>query len=119
MVFGLLGEVFYSGAVAVLIALAPPDGRLSLRWVAGRLAYGSLIAVDVAYNFGVAAGLLLLVVPGVLVFTWFALAAPMVELEGNGRGKRWPAAAASSAAVSGPSSRCSGRSSWPRNHSTT
>lgn len=84
VVLGLLGEVFYSGAVSVLIALVPPDSRFSLRWVGRRLAYGSLIGVDLTYNLGVAAGLLALVVPGVLVFTWFALAAPLVELEGHG-----------------------------------
>ncbi|MGH2980527.1 MAG: hypothetical protein ACRDKV_00600 [Solirubrobacterales bacterium] len=82
VVLGLLGEVFYSGAVALLIALTPA-GRW-LGWVAGRLSFGSLIAVDLVYNLGVGIGFLLLVVPGVLVFTWFALAAPLIELEGRG-----------------------------------
>lgn len=84
VVLGLLGEVFYSGAVAILIAVRPPDGRFWLRWVAARLAYGRLIAVDVIYDLAVAAGLLLFVAPGVLALTWLALAAPLIELEGCG-----------------------------------
>ncbi len=81
---GLLGDVFYSGAVAELLARTPPGRRFSFGRVARRLSYGSLIAIDLLLDFGVAIGLLLLIVPGVCVFTWFALAAPLVELEGIG-----------------------------------
>jgi hypothetical protein len=81
VVFGLLGEVFYSGAVARLIAGHPDEARVSLREIAGELDYGRLVAADILYTGTVGAGLILLVVPGVLVFTWFALTAPLIELE--------------------------------------
>jgi hypothetical protein len=82
VVIGLVGEVFYSGAVANLIAFTGPGGRLSLRTLAVRLAYRRLIAVAVLYDIAVAVGLLAFVVPGVVLFTCLALAAPLVELQG-------------------------------------
>jgi putative PIG3 family NAD(P)H quinone oxidoreductase len=66
------------------------------------LAYGRLIAVAVLYDLAVAVGLLAFVVSGVVLFTWLALAAPLVELQGCGvqeaftrsrrmvRGQCWP-----------------------------
>jgi hypothetical protein len=78
----LLGEVFYSGAVALLIARTKPGRGPPLRRLARSLAYGRLIAVDILFGIGIAVGLLLFVVPGVVAFTWFALAGPLVELEG-------------------------------------
>jgi hypothetical protein len=78
---GLLGEVFFSGAIAV--ALTHPDGQRlpPLSEIARRLKYGRLIVVDLLYVTLVAVGLLLAVVPGVLAFIWFGLAGPTVELE--------------------------------------
>jgi len=77
----LLGEVFFSGAVAV--SLTNPEGERPppLRGIARRLRYGRLIAVDVVYVLIVVIGLLLLVVPGVLAFVWLGLAGPVVEIE--------------------------------------
>jgi hypothetical protein len=78
----LLGEVFYSGAVALLLvhgADAPP-----LRQIARRLKYGRLIVVDLLLGLGVAVGFILFLIPGLLVFTWYALAGPVVEIEGRG-----------------------------------
>jgi hypothetical protein len=80
----LLGEVFYSGAVALLIAHSKPGSRPPLRHLARSLTYGRLIAVDLLFGAGIAVGLVLFVVPGVVAFTWFALAGPLVELEGAG-----------------------------------
>jgi hypothetical protein len=84
VVIGLVGEVFYSGAVANLIAFTRQGGELSLRTLAVRLAYRRLIAVAVLYDIAVAVGLLAFVVPGVFLFTCLALAAPLVELQGCG-----------------------------------
>jgi hypothetical protein len=78
---GLLGEVFYSGAVAVSLTHPERGQAPPLREIAGRLRYGRLIGVDVLYVLIVAAGLLLAVVPGVLAFVWLGLAGPTVELE--------------------------------------
>jgi hypothetical protein len=78
---GLIGEVFFSGAIA--LSITRPDGErpLRLREIARRLNYGRLIAVDLAYVALVAIGLLLGLVPGVLAFVWLAMAGPVVELE--------------------------------------
>jgi hypothetical protein len=78
----LLGEVFYAGAVALALAGGVEAKPSSLRSVARRLAYWRLILVDLVFVLGTVVGLLALVVPGIIFFTWFALAGPVVELEG-------------------------------------
>jgi hypothetical protein len=81
---GLLGEVFYAGAVAISLT-HPHDGRPpSLREIASMVNYGRLIAIDLVYGLLVAVGLLALVVPGVLAFVYLGLAAPVVEIEQRG-----------------------------------
>jgi hypothetical protein len=77
----LLGEVFYSGAVALTLVRREHGLPPGLVEIARSLSYGRLIAVDILFGAAVAIGLLLLVAPGVLVFTWFALAGPLVEIE--------------------------------------
>jgi hypothetical protein len=81
---GLIGEVFYTGAVS--IALTHPHGGRppSLREVARMVSYGRLIAVDLIYSVLVAAGLVALVLPGVLVYVYLGLSAPAVEIERHG-----------------------------------
>lgn len=78
---GLIGEVFFSGAIA--ISLTHPHGQdpPPLLEIARRLSYGRLIAVDLVYVALVAVGLLLGIVPGLLAFVWFGLAGPVIELE--------------------------------------
>src|SRR6266498_3713031 len=80
-VTALFGEVFYSGAVASLIAKSRPGERPSPMAVARRLPFGTLIAVDLVLAVGSALGLVLLIVPGVVFFTWFALAPPVLEIQ--------------------------------------
>jgi hypothetical protein len=80
----LLGEVFYAGAVGLTMRQGERSSPPSLRDVARRLSYGRLIAVDLLLTLLVAVGLVLLIVPGVLFFGWFALAGPIVEIEGRG-----------------------------------
>lgn len=83
---GLLGEIFYTGAVA--IALTHPrdsDGKPpSLRQVARMIDYRALIVVDLIFGVLVAIGTLAFVIPGVLVFVYLGLAAPVVEIEHHG-----------------------------------
>lgn len=82
---GLIGEVFYTGAVA--IALTHPhgeDGKPSLLEVARMVRYRTLIAVDLLFGVLVALGLVALVVPGVLLFVYLGLAAPVAEIEHHG-----------------------------------
>ncbi len=81
---GLVGEVFYTGAVSILLT-HPHDGQApSLREIAGMVKYGPLIAIDLLYSFGFAVGTILFVIPGALVFVWFGLTAPVVEIEHRG-----------------------------------
>jgi hypothetical protein len=83
---GLLGEIFYTGAVAIALT-HPHDGEQpSLREVAGSVRYGTLIAVDLIFAVLVAAGVLAFFVPGVIVFVYLGLAAPVVEIEHRGVG---------------------------------
>jgi hypothetical protein len=81
---GLIGEVFYTGAVAISLT-HPKDGRPpSLREIAAMVNYGPLIAIDVIYVVLVALGMVALFVPGVLLYVWLGLAAPVVEIEHRG-----------------------------------
>lgn len=78
---GLVGEVFYTGAVAISLT-HPQEGRPpSLRQIASMVNYGPLIAVDLIYSALVSVGFVFLFVPGVLVYVWLGLAAPVVEIE--------------------------------------
>jgi hypothetical protein len=78
---GLLGEIFFSGAIA--ISLTHPHGEQApkLREIVGQIKYGRLIAVDIAFVAIVAVGLVLAVIPGVLAFIFLGLAGPIVEIE--------------------------------------
>lgn len=78
---GLLGEVFFSGAIAVSLTHPHGESPPSLREIARRLNYGRLIAVDLLFVVIVAVGLLLGLIPGVLAFVWLALSGPVVEIE--------------------------------------
>jgi hypothetical protein len=81
---GLVGEVFYAGAVAISLTHPHDDRPPSLRETAGMIGYGPLIAIDLIYGALVAVGLVAFVVPGVLAFVWLGLAAPVVEIEHTG-----------------------------------
>ena len=80
----LLGEVFYSGAIALSLT-GPADRKpLGLRETARRLDYKRLIAVDLVYVLIVVVGMLLFIVPGALAFVYLGLAGPVVEIEKRG-----------------------------------
>lgn len=81
---GLLGEIFYTGAVAIALT-HPHDGEPpSLGEVARTIRYGTLVAVDLIFGVLVAVGSVLFVVPGMVVFVYLGLAAPAVEIEHHG-----------------------------------
>jgi hypothetical protein len=99
-----MGEVFYTGSVAISLT-HPRDGKPpSLREIAGMVNFRRLIAIDLLYGAMVAVGLVFLFIPGVLAFVWFGLTAPVVEIEHQGiraafarsvrlvRGKFWTVA---------------------------
>jgi hypothetical protein len=81
---GLLGEVFYTGAVAVSLTHLHDGQPPSLREIAKTIDYWRLIVIDLAYGALVAVGLVLFLAPGILAFVWLALAAPVVEIEHRG-----------------------------------
>jgi hypothetical protein len=78
---GLLGEVFFSGAVAISLTHPEHDRPPPLSLIARQINYRRLIAIDILYVILVALGLVALIVPGVLVFVCFGLAGPVVEIE--------------------------------------
>jgi hypothetical protein len=78
---GLLGEIFFSGAIAISLTHPHGEDPPPLREIARRIKYGRLIVVDVAFVAIVAVGLLLGVIPGVLAFIFLGLAGPVVEIE--------------------------------------
>jgi hypothetical protein len=81
---GLVGEVFYTGAVSILLT-HPHDGRPpTLREITGMVKYGPLIAIDLLYGLLVAIGLVLFFFPGILAFVWLGLSAPVIEIEHRG-----------------------------------
>jgi hypothetical protein len=81
---GLIGEVFYTGAVAIALTHPHEDGQPSLREVAGMIKYWRLIAVDLIFGVLVALGIVAFVVPGIVAFVYLGLAAPVVEIEHRG-----------------------------------
>jgi hypothetical protein len=80
-----VGEVFYAGvAMAAVTESMEGRPRASIGRVMRTLPYGRLIAVDVLFALGLAVGLALLVVPGLIFFARYILAAPLVEIERRG-----------------------------------
>jgi hypothetical protein len=80
----LLGAVFYAGVVAAGEQRRRHGVHHGLRDVARRLPYRALILADFAFILVVAGGFLLLVVPGFIFVVWFALIAPVIEIEERG-----------------------------------
>src|SRR5258706_15581927 len=81
---GLIGEIFYTGAVAIALTHPHAEERPSLREIAATIKYWQLIAVDLIFGVLVAVGVVAFVVPGILVFVYLGLAAPVVEMEHRG-----------------------------------
>jgi hypothetical protein len=81
---GLGGEVLYTGIVAASVVAVREGFEHDLRHLVRTLPYGRLIAADLLLAISVSAGLLVLVVPGLIALARFALVAPAVELERRG-----------------------------------
>ncbi|MBN8866317.1 MAG: hypothetical protein J0H98_02065 [Solirubrobacterales bacterium] len=80
----VLGEVFLAGAIGLSLIHAKDGRPPSLRFLAGHLSYGRLIAVDLSYALVTLIGAALFILPGLAAFTLLALAGPIVEIEGRG-----------------------------------
>ena len=70
---------------------------------------GTLIAAGLVAGIGVLIGLVLFIVPGLVLLTWWAVVVPVVVVERPGLGRPSRAAGSWCAATGGRSSRCS---SW-------
>jgi hypothetical protein len=77
----LLGEVLYSGMVTRAVVDRRRGERHAVHEVLRSLPVGRLILADVLLVVVTALGLLLLVIPGVVLLTWFILVAPVIEVE--------------------------------------
>ncbi len=77
----LLGEVFYSGAIAIGLTHPQHEHPPGLREIARRINYKRLIVIDLIYVAAVLLGMAALIVPGVLIFIYFGLSGPVVEIE--------------------------------------
>jgi hypothetical protein len=85
VVTATVGEVFYTGvAMAAVTESMEGRTRASIGRMMRSLPYGRLIAVDVLFAIGLGVGLALLIVPGLIFFAWYILAAPIVEIERRG-----------------------------------
>ncbi len=80
----LLGEVVYGGIVAALVLASRGGAERTLGDVLRELPIMRLVAVDLLWVVVVAAGLVAFVIPGLVFIVWFALVAPVVEIERTG-----------------------------------
>jgi Uncharacterised protein family (UPF0259) len=98
-VVSLGGEVLLAGVITALV-MQWRAGRplLGLRQFVRTLPWVSLIAADLVIAFGAAIGLLLLVVPGLVFITYFAISPAVIEIE---RRRVWAAMRRSASLVRG------------------
>lgn len=80
----LVGTVLYSGVIAAGERERRSGERPSFGNVARELPYGKLILADLAVIGVTIVGLIAFIVPGLVFMTWFALIAPVIELERRG-----------------------------------
>lgn len=79
------GEVFFAGVVMSAVSQSMEGRpRPPLRSLVRALPYGGLIAVDLLFSIGLALGLVLLIVPGLVFFARYVLAGPLLKLERTG-----------------------------------
>ena len=80
----VIATVLYAGIVSAAVAARRAGTRPSLPRLARTLPYGRLVGADLLLALVVAAGVLMLIVPGLVFLTWFALVAPAIEIEHRG-----------------------------------
>jgi hypothetical protein len=80
-VFAMLGDVVYAGVVAAVVVAEREGSEQPLHEVLSHLPIARLIGADLLLGLVIAIGFLLLIVPGLVFLTWFALVAPVVKIE--------------------------------------
>ncbi len=83
-VAAVIGTVLYAGIVSAAVAARREGPLQSLPTLLRTLPYGRLVAADVLLVLVVAVGLVILIIPGFVLLTWFALVAPAIEIEHRG-----------------------------------
>jgi len=77
----LLGEVVFAGVVTASVLVERRGGGTSVREMLAELSPVRLAVADLLYVLVVLAGAIALIVPGLLFLVWFALLAPVIEVE--------------------------------------
>jgi hypothetical protein len=77
----LVGEILFAGVIAAAVSETHGGRAPTLREVLRTVPYLTILAIDLLFSVGLAVGLLLLIVPGVLFFGYFAPAAPVAKIE--------------------------------------
>lgn len=77
----LVASVLYAGIVAAAVGARRAGTAPHLPSLARRLPYARLIAADLLLAGVVVVGLVLLILPGLVLLTWFALVGPAIEIE--------------------------------------
>lgn len=78
---GLGGEALYAGVVAAAVLQWRAGHDVSIAALARSLPYGRLIVADIALALGFAAGIALLVVPGLVFAAYYSLTPALIKLE--------------------------------------
>jgi hypothetical protein len=81
IVTALIGEIFFAGVVAAAVSETHGGDAPTLGELVRTIPYGTLIVIDLLSVIGIAFGLVLLIVPGLLFLGYFGLAAPMAKIE--------------------------------------
>ena len=90
-VLGVFGATFYSGLLDLLVGAAEYGGRRhSVGEVLRTLPYVRLMSAAALLLALTAIGTLLLIVPGLIVFTLFSLVGPLINIENLGVRRRVP-----------------------------
>jgi hypothetical protein len=76
----LLGQIVFAGFISALATTGEQPGG-GLRGVLRELPVGRLIVADFAFVLVIVAGLVALVVPGLIFLVWFSLIGPVLEVE--------------------------------------
>ena len=113
----VIATVLYAGIVSAAVAARREGTRPSLPRLARTLPYGRLVGADLLLALVVAAGVLMLIVPGLVLLTWFALVAPRSRSSIGASWTRFAAAGDWCDNTSGRSLRSCSPPSWSRSWS--
>ncbi len=83
-VTALLGNLLYAGALAAAVVEKEPGAEPSILAIAREAPWRTLIAIDLLFVTGLALGLVLLLVPGLIFLARYALAPALADVERSG-----------------------------------